>query len=218
MRLSRSRQWTSSLWGRGGGSLEDLQAFNQEPVARAIAASPVPVVSAVGHEVDVTIADFVADLRAPTPSAAAKWSSPPRMNSARASGADTATPLRRTIRRAAPSRGRARTDEPSRSRRLASPPGHAGPARGGADAPDGTCRVGANCAAGARYRALRSGWRPAISGGTSPRFRSRLNTASGRLGTAAAGRATARSPTSIAGRPTGQPQSARGARTRLRVC
>lgn len=99
--------------GRGGGSVEDLWSFNDEGVARAIAASPVPVVSAVGHEVDVTISDLVADFRAPTPSAAAE-AVVPEAETLQVQLGEVRTRLRRALQSGVDARRRRIADGPRR--------------------------------------------------------------------------------------------------------
>ena len=114
--LAASQRADVLIVARGGGSIEDLWAFNEEPVARAIAACPLPVISGVGHEIDVTIADLVADHRAPTPTAAAEAAVPDARQLVEALGA-LPPRLARALRGAVERRGRRIADAGARLER-----------------------------------------------------------------------------------------------------
>jgi exodeoxyribonuclease VII large subunit len=141
---------------RGGGSIEDLWAFNEEVVARAIAASKAPVVSAVGHEVDHTIADFVADLRCATPTDAAKTLAPcarrplaPALRAPPAPAADGPAADRAPARAPAGARRAAGRPPAARGRGAAAPRRRRGPAAQGAGAGGGAAARAARRAGGA---------------------------------------------------------------------
>ena len=194
--LNRLGEADVMIVGRGGGSIEELWAFNEEIVARAIAASRIPVISAVGHETDFTIADFVADLRAPTPTAAAELAVPHVLELK-----ETLEHLKRRMRGALAAAVESRRQRLERIRRspvllyprryLLAHAERLDRAAGGADAQPGRAqpaavagREGASCG-GASGRQIGVGRRPAARGGAEARGRH----AFGREGRPAAPRA-----------------------------